>query len=215
MNSSVSLGQWEGNQLPDNCAFAHSKNRDISVELCKKGITLSMSEKGFCQARVLTTKIETIAELIDLWLGQNLPVDKIKTFFQEVELFEGFPEVRKGKKLQKRWNDVKNTFFKREYSSDAFHFDACTQILEQAKKDPILAKMYPYLSLGRLCFSDRAIGFSNYLCIAPIPVGPIKEKYYINLPPDHENIQIYIDNLHEALELLKLNSHKLSESLSK
>jgi hypothetical protein len=35
----------------------------------------------------MTTKIETIAELIDLWLGQNLPVDKIKTFFQEVELF--------------------------------------------------------------------------------------------------------------------------------
>lgn len=215
MNSSVSLGRWEGNQLPDYCAFAHSKKRDISVELCKKGITLSMSEKDFCQARVLTSKTETIAQLIDLWLGQNLPAEKIKTFFQEVELFEGFPEVRQGKKLQKRWNEVKNTFFKREYSSDTLHFDLCTKILEQAKKDPILAKMYPYISLGRLCFSDRTIGFSNYLCIAPIPLEPIKEKYFINLPPDHENIQINVDNLHEALELLKQNIHRLDKSPNK
>jgi hypothetical protein len=43
------IGTMGRNQLPDYCAFAHSKKRDISVELCKKGITLAMSEKTFAK----------------------------------------------------------------------------------------------------------------------------------------------------------------------
>ncbi|MBB6003174.1 hypothetical protein [Arcicella rosea] len=210
IKSSVSLGRWEGNIMPDYCAFAHSKKRNISAGLCKDGIELSMSEKDFCYARVLTSDIETIAHLIDLWLGKGLFIEELKSRFQEVELFEGFPEDKKGKRLLKKWNEVKNAFFKDQYSSSTFHYDICIKILEDAKKDTTLSKMYPYISLGKLCFSDRANGFSNYLCIAPTHWKSINEKYFVFITSDNKNIQINIDDLNEGLEILKQNIYRLN-----
>jgi hypothetical protein len=197
--------------MPDYCAFAHSKKRDISASFYRNAIGLTMSEKNFCHARVLTSNVVIIAQLIDLWLEQNSSIEQIKLQFTEVEIFERFPFEKKDKKLQKKWNEVKNAFFKGEFSSETLHYDICTTILEQAKKDMLLAKMFPYISVGRLCFSNRANGFSNYLCIAPTRWEPINERYFVNLPPDNENIQIAINDLSEALNVLKQNIHRLGE----
>ncbi len=212
--SSVSLGLTVDGTFTQNIVYVHDASRTISVHAYEGLWGITLSEKEFCYARFLTSETLKLAQLFDLWLGQKSSVSTLKNKFFEVEVFQDFASTKTvfSKGLIKAWNKLKNFFFKEEYSSESLHFDINAKILEDAMNDPVLNKLYPYSSLGRISFSNNKDGIGHYLCIAANRWENRSEKYFANLPPNSR--QVHFANLDEGFNLIRENIYWLEQPIT-
>lgn len=211
IHSSVTMGTTIDGTYPASSAFAQINNRSVSVSPYKEQWGITFSAKEYCYARCQVSDALKLAQLIDRWLGRQINAVALKDKFSEIELFHEFEYVHgdRPEAVVQAWNKLKNFFFSHEYSSENLHFDINSRILEKAIKDPLLGTMYPFSSLGRICFSNKSVGFNHYLCIAANRWENRTEQYFINLPPDSR--QIHLDSLEEGFNLIRENIHWLEQ----
>src|SRR5262245_16623438 len=53
-------------------------------------------------------------------------------------------------------------------------------LLSVARSDSVLGRLYPFLSIGRLCFS-RCVDYPFYVDVLISPVHPAEEEYVVEL----------------------------------
>lgn len=213
IHSPVLLGRDINGNYPENGAFAALYKRHITIRECKESRILLFLENDWCFSRCLVSETILLATLIHLWLVRQISVDDLAGNHNDIELFRGFDEDTEMIPDEKliAWNKMKNLLFKQNGCPGDFIPLENTMILESAFHDPLLRQLYPYPSLGRICFSNKKDGFSSYLCISTNQQASSMGKYTIHLPPD--SYAVYTGDLAKGFILLRENIYFLEKFL--
>lgn len=160
---------------------AAAKNLYLA-ELWRKGVALVNGS---------TDDINLLAQLIDAWLVAGLPIKALQDKFPFVGADAKAFAFEENREVAFAWN----TYVSGRY------FEKLSVFAALAAKDPVLGGLFPYTSMGRLCFS-RCTGYP-YTTDTPIVI-PTEDENVFEVKDANYNL-VGSGTAQEALQMVKDN----------
>jgi hypothetical protein len=225
LNSSVKVGATIYGDFPEKYAFLHEGNRNFSIEFAGSENEFAIvlyefrheQKYSYCYARGLFSDIKRLANVVDLWAGQQKSAADIKHQFDELELFTDFEFRHPDPGIDLAWMKVTNMFFNdRSFWKKVEWGNRYLDFLAKAKQHKGFQTLYPFTTHYWLRFSvDKEIKETWPLYVYIVPtfyaegVSEASGKYYVSYM-DEPAVGKYFETAEQALDFYaeKLNETK-------
>ena len=192
---------------PDSSIIIHKANRTFFIKKQQNKWGIILKEGNYYQAKGKFKSVETICNVLIQWLEKSAQVESLHQTYKTLKIYTDINFTQfKYAKNKKNWNKLNNFFWGEEYFYAGFGFEKNIKIIQKILKDEILNKTYPFSSLGRICILNDKDKF-NYLCISANRFPEHRERFFVNIPPNSE--QLYFNEISKALIELKNNLQML------
>ncbi|WGH75773.1 hypothetical protein P8625_01010 [Tenacibaculum tangerinum] len=163
-NSEVELAKTMDGILPNRYAFFNKNGRSFRAEFAQtdKNFSIVLFEltenKNYeqCFARGIFNDLKRLSKVIDLWVGKQESISKIKSEFNELEIYEDFDLKNPNSDIEKAWSKVQNIFFNdTKFWENTEWKNRYLKMLLGAKRHTEFKKLFPFTSHYWLRFSPR------------------------------------------------------------
>lgn len=215
MNSNVKLSSTIDGTFPDKYSFYNKTGRSFRSEFASTYNNFSIvlyertDKQNYenCFARGLLNNLDKLASIIDLWVDKHIDISKIKTKFDELELYSDFEIKNPNEAIDKAWTKVKNMFFNdTTFRKHTEWNERYLEMLNEAKRHKAFESYFPFTSHYWLRFSvDKNIKETWTLYTYIIPTMYSDEipntlgKFYVSFNDKPMGGQFF-DTAKEALD---------------
>jgi hypothetical protein len=163
-NSEVELAKTIDGILPNRYAFYNKYGRSFRAEFAQteKNFSIVLFERTEkqnyeqCFARGIFNDLKRLSKVIDLWVGKQESISKIKSEFNELEIYEDFDLKNPNPDIEKAWNKVQNMFFNdTKFWENTEWKNRYLKMLLGAKRHTEFKDLFPFTSHYSLRFSPR------------------------------------------------------------
>ena len=162
LKSNVKLASTIDGTFPDNYSFYNKSGRSFRVEFASTDKNFSivlydcMDKQNYenCFSRGLFTDLDSIANVIDLWIAKQKDILEIKSEFDELELYSDFEIINPNQDIEWAWTKVKNMHFNdTEFWKQLEWNERYLEMLKEAKRHKAFENYFPFTSHFCLRFS--------------------------------------------------------------
>ena len=222
LHSSITLASTIDGTLPDKYSFCHGPGRIFSAEyaMTDEEFSIVLYERtdkqnyGKCFARGLFNNIDRLTSVIALWVGTPNDISKIKSQFDELELFVDFEFSNPNDDINRAWTKVKNMKFNTPiFWKDPEWEERYNEMLIEAKQHPLFKNYFPFTSHYMLRFSvDSELRETWPLGFHIVPASHDSLKTPISLDRYYVSFLTGSQFFKTAREALDFYGKKLQES---